>query len=153
MRTFLIKPHSQSPFLGPLVGLLGGTYGCLPVGMVLQCKLPFLLGFPVLWDSDSVCPVGSPPFLGALLKESMPAHRITTRFPILRMEGLLVIGKVGGVFMLSVQKDSSVQLPSGNETDPASSDFRVNELERGDFKRKRLLCQHVGPTRLHGDEA
>lgn len=43
-------------------------------------------------------------------------------------------------FMLSVQKNSSVQLPSGNETDPASSDFRVNELERGDFKRKRPLC-------------
>lgn len=109
-----MKPHSQSPFLGARVGHLGGTCGRMLVGMVLQSKLLFLSGFPVLWDSDSICPVGSPPLLGALLEgkhADPPIHNMLSH----PEDGGALDNRKGGqsIFRLSVQKNSSVQLPSG----------------------------------------
>lgn len=93
--------------------------------MVLPSKLLFL-GGSLRWGiQDRVClPCGVTALLTALLKGSMSAHQFTARFPNPEDGGALDKGKGGqSTFMLSAQKKSSVQLPSGNETEPASSDF------------------------------
>ena len=152
-RAFPMMPHTQHSC---------GPWSITWVGPVAACRWVWCFRLSSCFCLVSLCcgiqgrfcPVGSLPFLQALLKENMLAHQFTPRFPNPEDGGALDKWKGGWrTFMLSVQKNSSVQLASGNETDPASSDFRVNKSERGDFKRKRPLCQHGRPTWLHCDEA
>lgn len=73
--------------------------------------------------------MGSLPVLGALLKKCMLVHQVPTCFLTLRMEGLRKTRKMDAVNSPSVSlTNSSLHFPLGAETDPVSSDFRVNKL-------------------------